>query len=223
MNPPDPTTMDQLSTIIAAAGVLGTACFGIVEALKWTALGRAGFGRIVAYLGPELLGALQIAYGAQYRKLLVAQYREDSQQQTAVAKTLRQGVRLGLTATNAEALATFLGTVEPKALLAAVNKIAAGSDLATGDRGAIGRFEAAVDARIDSALSRAKDVYLGTIRMAASGLAIVLSEVAERVLGPASHLTWVGALLVGIVAVPLAPVANDLVAALQAATKALRS
>jgi len=212
-----------LGTIVAAAGALGTACFGIVEALKWTPLGAAGFGSVVRYLGADLLGALRIAYGPDYRRLLRAQYREDSQQQATIAKTLRQGVRIGLTADNAEALAKFLCTVDASALKTAVKNVAAGGQLASADRGAIGRYELAVDARIDAALSRAKDVYLGTIRVAASILAIIIAQVAVRALGDTSHLTAVGALLVGIVAVPLAPIANDLVAALQAATKALRS
>jgi hypothetical protein len=222
-----PLGVDSLGTIVAAAGALGTACFGVIEALKWTPLGESGYGQIPRYLGSDLLGALRIAYGTQYERLLRAQYREDSQQQTGIAKALRQGVRIGLTASNAEAVAVYLGSVPPQALKKAVEAAATNSDgtatLSSDDRGALGRFELAVDARIDSALSRAKDVYLGTIRVTASLLAIAIAEGVAAVLGDASHLSQIGALLVGIVAVPLAPVANDVVAALQAATKALRS
>jgi hypothetical protein len=221
------TTADTVGTIIAAAGALGTACFGIVEALKWTPLGEAGFGQIIKFLGPDLLGALKVAYGEQYEKLLRAQYRQDSQQQTLIAKSLRQGVRLGLTPANAPALATYLGTVSPTSLQTAATSIDNGMALAAADQNAIGRFETAVDARIDSALSQAQDAYLGTIRCVAALLAIVIAEAVQMMLDPPSQThsptNYFVALIVGLVAVPLAPIANDVVSALQAATKALRS
>jgi hypothetical protein len=210
--------MTSLSGAIAAAGALGTASFGIVEALKWTPLGAAGFGQIDSYLGPELNASLRIAYGPEVEKLLRAQYRQDSQTQATIAKSLRQGIRIGLTSGNAEGIAGFLGTVEPQALKQAATKVLQCAALTDADRAAIGRFELAADARIESALSRAQDVYLGSIRGAASLCAIALAELTALILGSDLLL----GLLVGLVAVPLAPIANDVVAALQAATKAMR-
>jgi hypothetical protein len=215
---PTPDAMvNSLATFVAAAGALGTACFGIVEGLKWTSLGEMGFGRITDYLGSELLGALKIAYGPQYEKLLRAQYRQDSQTQAGIAKTLRQGVRIGLTAQNAAAISDFLGTVNAAALTQAVTAASAGVDLNATDRAAIGRFELAADARIDSALSSAKDAYLGSIRCTAALLAVIIAQLLAPILGAG----WDKALVLGIVAVPFAPIANDLVSAIQAATKAL--
>jgi hypothetical protein len=211
------TLITNLSTFIAGAGALGTACFGIVEGLKWTALGEFGFGQIKKYLGGPLLNALHVAYGPEYEKLLRAQYRQDSQTQAAIAKTLRQGVRIGLTAKNAAAIADFLGTVGSTELTAAAEDIAKAAHLTAGDRTAIGRFELAVDARIDSALSRAKDAYLGGVRCTAALLAIAIAQLVSYVLGG----EWNMALVLGIVAVPFAPIANDLIGALQAATKSL--
>jgi hypothetical protein len=220
-------TIDSLGKAIAAAGALGTACFGIVEALKWTPLGAAGFGQIKQYVGPEMQAALRVAYGADFEHLLRAQYRQDSQHQTTIAKSLRQGVRIGLTSNNAEAIATFLGTVEASALRSAVLKVEQAQPLSDDSRAAIGRFELAADARIDSALARAQDVYIGTVRSAASLLAIVLAEAAAWLLGTGADSVgpnvWLVGLLVGVVAVPLAPIANDVVGALQAATRALRA
>jgi hypothetical protein len=209
----------NLSTFIAGAGALGTACFGIVEGLKWTALGEAGFGQITKYLGPELLGALKIAYGPEYEKLLRAQYRQDSQTQAAIAKTLRQGVRVGLTSANAAGIAGFLGSVAAPALTAAAASAAQGANLSGDDRAAIGRFEMAVDARIDSALSSAQDAYLGFVRGAATLIALVFAEAVAAILGVSPLI----GLVLGIVAVPFAPIANDLVGALQAASKALKA
>jgi hypothetical protein len=215
---PTPDTMvNSLATFVAAAGALGTACFGIVEGLKWTSLGEMGFGRIINYLGTELLGALKIAYGPEYEKLLRAQYRQDSQTQAGIAKTLRQGVRIGLNSGNAAGISGFLGTVSPTALTQAAAAAAAGVDLSPTDRAAIGRFELAADARIDSALSSAKDAYLGSIRCTAALLAVVIAQLIAPILGA----RWDIALVLGIVAVPFAPIANDLVSAIQAATKAL--
>ncbi|HEV2227907.1 MAG TPA: hypothetical protein VGR86_03045 [Steroidobacteraceae bacterium] len=211
-------TISTLSSAIAAAGALGTASFGIVEGLKWTALGTAGFGCVGEYLGHDLVGCLRIAYGPDFERLLKAQYRQDSQSQAVIAKSLRQGVRIGLTTANAENVARFLGTVAPAALRQAAEAVEAATPLTDADRGAIGRFELAADARIASALSRAQDAYLGWVRGAASVCAIVLAIGAALAAG-AQPLDGV---IVGIVAVPLAPIANDVVAALQAATKAMR-
>jgi len=211
-------TISTLSGVIAAAGALGTASFGIVEGLKWTALGTAGFGCIGEYLGQDLVGCLRVAYGPDFERLLRAQYRQDSQAQSVIAKSLRQGVRIGLTAANAENVARFLGAVAPGSLKQAAAAVEAARALSDAERAAIGRFELAADARIASALSRAKDAYLGWVRGAASLCAIVLGVATALMLG--SEL--VDGVIVGIVAVPLAPIANDVVAALQAATKAMR-
>src|SRR4029077_14527972 len=168
-----------------------------------------------------------MAYGEDFHKLLQAQYRQDSQHQTTIGKSLRQGVRIGLKSNNAEAIARWLGTVDPAALKAAVANVEAGVALSDDNRGAIGRFELAADARIDSALARAQDLYIGTVRCAASALAIVLAEATAFLLGPGltggGPQTWLVGLLVGVVAVPMAPIANDVVSALQAATRALRA
>jgi hypothetical protein len=219
--------IDSLGHAVAAAGALGTASFGIVEALKWTPLGAAGFRQIHVYLGADLEGALRVAYGDEFSRLLEAQYRQDSQHQTLIGKSLRQGVRIGLTPENAPAIARFLGTIDPNGLRAAAVAVQNGQALTDDERGALGRFELAADARIASALSRAQDVYLGTVRCTASAISIAFAEVASFLLGtesvaPGLPSVWVVGLLVGIVAVPLAPIANDVVGALQAATKALR-
>jgi hypothetical protein len=100
---------------------------------------------------------------------------------------------------------------------AAAASVAAAVNLTADDRAAIGRFELAVDARIDSALSSAKHMYLGGIRCTAALLAMGISQLIAPILGA----RWDLALILGIVAVPFAPIANDLVGAIQAASKAL--
>ncbi len=217
--------LNSLSTAIGAAAALGTACFGIVEGLKWTPLGEAGFAQLKAFLGEGLLRALAVAYGPGYEALLRAQYRQDWAR-SPLAKTLRQGVRIGLTPENAAAIAHFLGSISPEALLQVAQKLkSCETPLGDQDRATIGRMELAADVRIDAALARAQDLYLGTVRLLAAVVAVVLAELAAA-LGstPGQFLAdgWLKGLLVGTLAVPLAPIANDLVSALQAATKALR-
>lgn len=216
--------INGLGAAIAAAGALGTACFGIVEGLKWTPLGEVGFGRIIRLLDVALKDALARAYGPEYEQLLRAQYREDWAD-SDLPKTLRQGVRLGLCVANAADIASFLGNVDPAALKTAAAKVDQNVPLADPDRTAIARFEMAVDVRIESALSLAEDTYLGGIRVAASVAAILLAELAALVIYQSTQWLdtgWIIGLFVGTLAVPLAPIANDVVAALQAATKALR-
>ena len=208
----------EVGNLVLGAGTLGTAAFGIVEALKWTPLGAAGFGRIKATLGVPLLAALKIAYGDDSEKLLRAQYCKGGGRDE-LARSLRQGVRVGLKAEHAEALAASAGAVVNAAdLKSAIESIAAGRDLDSTQRNVIGRFELAVDARIDSALALAQDTYLGSIRLAASAVAIGMALLSAMLLEVNLIWGWV----VGIAAVPLAPIANDVVGALQAATRAMK-
>jgi len=212
----------DLPTLALSVGALGTAAFGIVEALKWTNLGEAGFKQIEKLLGAAIVKTLRVAYGPNYEQLLRAQYRQDAHLQTGIGKTLRQGVRIGLNAENATLIAEELGTVDGESLATAARAVAEGGDIGADKRAVIGRFEVAVDARIESALSRAQDVYIGTMRVAASIVAILMSELVVLT-HSVTGVTQIQALLIGIAAVPMAPIANDVVGALQAATKALKA
>ena len=157
---------------------------------------------------------LRTAYGQDYETLLLGQYRGDSAE---LARTLRQGVRVGLTAEHAEKVAVFLGTVDGAVLEEAVKKAESGHDLPSELRNVIGRFELAADARIDAGLAKAQSVYATTLRVTASILALGIAGVVGLSLGR----FWQG-MLIGLCAVPLAPVAKDLVSALHAATAALK-
>jgi|SRR3989344_1392222 len=208
--------MENIGTIILATGALGTAAFGIVEALKWTRLGEAGFGAILKILGP-IIKTLEVAYGPDYRNLLRAQYRGD---QRELVRTIRQGVRIGLTTTNAGQAAMFLGTVDAKILGKAVQQVEEGKELPAELRNVLGRFELAVDARIDAALALAKNNYVGAVRGAASIAALLIALSVGFYLGGDAVFK---AILVGVAAVPLAPISKDLMTALQSASKAIRA
>lgn len=207
--------MENIGTIILATGALGTAAFGIVEALKWTRLGEAGFGAILKVLGP-IVQLIQTAYGPDYERLLRAQYRGDARDLT---RTIRQGARVGLTPENATRAAEFLGMVDGASLAEAARQVAQGQELTAQLRNILGRFELAVDARIDAALMLAQNQYVGATRGSASIIAILIAIIVGIYLGKEY---FVQAILVGVAAVPLAPIAKDVVNALQSASKAIR-
>lgn len=217
--------MGQLGELVLAAGVIGTAAFGIVDGLKWLWIGRLGFGQIKNRLG-ALTSALQNAYGPDALDLLEAQYR-NGRTKGDLPKTLRRGVRIGLTPTNAENLAEHVGTVDGGELKAIATSIAEGISLDSSQRGILGRYELAVDARLDAALGLAEQSYKSGARLHAAGIAVVLALLAATTLGTAvdGQMTWelmIKAFIVGIAAVPLAPIAKDVAKALQSANKAFR-
>jgi hypothetical protein len=220
----------DLVQMILAAGALGTAAFGIVDGLKATAIGAAGFPALTAMLGP-LKTALAKAYGDEYLELLKAQYR-DRRGTGPLSRTVRQGVRLGLTKDNAAQLATFLGEgiVDRSSLAGIAEKIATGVKLTDSERGLLGRFELAVDTRIEAAVALAEEKYKLTTQWWASGTAVALALIAAWALGTQKpdFLVWekvlfIKGMIVGLVAVPLAPIAKDVASALQSATKALKA
>jgi hypothetical protein len=214
--------MDNIGTIVLAAGALGTAAFGIVEAAKWMRfIGEAGFRRIPGLLGP-IYPLYAIAYGDGYETLLRSQYRGDNRE---LMRTLRQGARIGLTPDNAEAAAKFLGNLDTARLKQAAAEIGKGAPLGDDLRNVVGRFELAVDARIDAAMVRALDDYKAAVRLWASIVAFVIAVLVglhiDRVENGDGHLLLI-AILVGAVAVPLAPMAKDLASALNNAAQAIR-
>ena len=208
--------MENLGTIVLAVGALGTAAFGIVEALKWTGVGLFGFGQIVRVLGEPVMAALQVAYGAEYQELLKAQYRA-SRTSGELPRSLRQGARIGLTPETAPALARKLGVVEEGDLVAVAEALQAGETLSEVQRGVLGRYELALDARIDAALALANSTYIGYIRVLASGVAVVIA----LIVGSIQNVPLMTSLIVGVAAVPFAPIAKDLAGALRAGARAL--
>jgi hypothetical protein len=206
--------MDNIGTIVLATGALGTAAFGIVEALKWTRfVGLIGYSRLVDLLGP-IWGTLERAYGAAYEEVLSGQYRGDRGE---LVRMIRQGVRIGLTVENAPHVAGFLGVVDGADLAQAASRLKDAETMSKEHQQVLGRYELAVDARIESALAMAQSQYAGMMRTIASFIALGIGG------GVGIYLSepFLG-FLIGLAAVPLAPIAKDLVSALQAATMALK-
>lgn len=207
---------DYPGTTVLAIGALGTAAFGIVEGLKWTWIGLYGFRQIKDLLGEPVMKALAIAYGPEYMRLLKAQYRAN-RTADALPTTLRQGARVGLTPETAEELAKQVGVVGGEDLRRVASTACKGVELESADRNILARFELALDARVDAALALADDKYVGGVRITASVVAIFIAWL----VGQSANVDLWAWLVVGIVAVPVAPIAKDVASALQSASKAL--
>jgi hypothetical protein len=108
--------------------------------------------------------------------------------------------------------------VDAAKLKEAARAVEAGQELPIELRNVLGRFELAVDARIDAALTLALDRYVRAVKWAASLVALIIA------LSVGIYLNRIfEGLIVGLAAVPLAPIAKDLVSALKAASDAIRA
>jgi hypothetical protein len=208
--------MNSLTEIILATGALGTAAFGLVEALKWTRLGESGFRHIRLVMGKLLFDNLAIAYGNEYEKILRSQYRGNHDE---LLRMLRQGVRLSLQPGNVTDMINALGqaAIDNQYLVKAIEQMHS-DNMSPEARNALGRFELAVDTRIEAALARAKEAYIGRMRMVAT----VISLGTAVLIGFFMDQKLLHSIIIGLAAVPIAPVTKDIVAAISAASKALR-
>lgn len=240
-----------LGTVTLAVGALGAASYGVVDGMKlvpWIEL--AGFERLFSAGGAAggrmwptktkagldpLFPALKAAYGTDAMDLLKTQYRA-GRAKGDLPRTLRQGVRIGFgmfSPKDIETAATGLGVAGDVASLAASalelarqqRPPAAGEapkalpTVGDDQRAALARLETTIDARVDAALALAQMQYITQTKVLAMIVALVIA------FGVGLYLEQhpVYCFLVGIAAVPLAPVAKDLATALQEAVKIFRA
>lgn len=214
---------------IAATGALGTAASGLVDASKafGGGISNVGFKRIQAALHP-FHGALQSAQ-SDWVATIRANWINGTpmEDQKTTAKSL---IRLGLSSKNAAGMAAA-GHVNPTDLVATVTAIEKGAALTPDQVTLLGRFSAAIDAAMDGGFERADQEYRNASKLWAGIAAVVLAACGGWLVGtphmdPVDYLRSVEfgeAILVGIIAVPLAPVAKDLTSSLQAAVTALKA
>lgn len=226
---------DALATtvsVITAMGALGTAAFGLVDATKAFAGGvsNIGFGAILGALRP-FDAALDQAT-PDWRATLRANWingvaKED---QKTAAKTL---IRLGISATNVDALATA-GHVDQADLRRALTAIEKGAPLSIADAQLFGRLNAVIDAVMDAGYELGDQRYRNACKLIAGLVAIGLAAwagflvkdlpiVATLKSQPdyiGSRLFW-WALFAGAVSVPVAPIAKNLASSLQDAATAV--
>jgi hypothetical protein len=217
-------SFDNVLATIAATGGLGLAAMSLVDALKAIPGGgvsRIGFGHILRVL--KLFDQVMArAAGDRWEGVVLAHWingRPRDEQMGAIRALLR----LGLNTDTARQLAE-IGNVDAEALGEAAAKLVAGAPLDEVEINLIGRAEAAVEARLDAAFDLADQAYRNIARALAGVIAVVLAVVAANFLAtPENPIDWRVAVLVGLLAVPIAPIAKDLVGALTAASRAVKA
>jgi hypothetical protein len=216
-----------LTQTIAAIGALGTAAFGIVDASKsaFSFINRIGLSHIRQTIdlltpgpaGVNSLGRRQILETVEANWINGA----DLNRQKCTAVSLIQG---HLIATNAAGLAQNTN-VDSSTLEAIAGNTLSGVMLSPQQTAVQTRFELIVNTLIDEAYQRADERYRNGTRSLAACVAVLLAIAGGWVLlgsrfWELDHVAC--ALLVGLLAVPLAPMAKDVSSALAAATDALQ-
>ncbi len=224
----------NLGQIITAIGGLGTAAFGLLEACKpvmpW--INRIGFGGIrdaVAALSPEEANA-NSALNALPKNQILDSVRAnwvngtDLASQKAIAKSL---VKLHLNAGNAAALAAQT-SVDATVLKTVATKTAAGTALLQPESDLFSRFDLIVTAQLDAAYQHADQVYRNWTRALAAMIAVLLAVAGGWALGGKEFWSMsdpsnlASAVLVGLLATPLAPIAKDISTALATAANTMQ-
>jgi len=210
-----------------AVGALGTAATGLVDTTK--VFGPYGTSRVgFTFIKTALNRLLPIDSDAEHSGLI----REDildtllanwlngmeSGAQKAAAASF---VKLHLNAQSADALAAATH-VDPDTLKAVASKVAmAGKPegaLTAEEADTFGRFDLAVAALIDKAYQRADQRYRNVCKTLACVVAVVLAVISNGQMGKLP--TW-QAVMIGLIATPLAPIAKDLASAIQTASTTL--
>jgi hypothetical protein len=229
--------LQGLPDIITAVGGLGTAAFGLVDSTKVFGGGvnRIGFKRIatsVRKLTPKMtvgltqervLGTLR---GNWYNGTAL-------NDQKAIAKSL---IKQGLNPENAEELALQTG-VDKVVLGLVAAKIKAGTALLATESDVYSRFDFVLTALLDEVYQLADQAYTNWTRVWASIFSIVLALVGGAILHESNMAhaaanavkeAYLGstdmkvALVAGLLATPLAPIAKDLSSALAAAVNTMQ-
>ncbi len=219
-------TLSQLSTIIAAVGAVGTAAFGLVDAFKALpggGISRAGFKFIrqtILKLAPDV--ASLDGTGLSRDSLL---YTLQSQwingtattDQINIAKSL---IKLRLTPDTSAALASATG-VDAAILSQIAASIQSGTALTTQQSDVYGRFDLLLTTLLDQAYQRADQRYRNCAKATAVPIAVALAVIAA--LAIPNQITLTQAVLVGLIATPIAPVAKDIASAITTAGQAIQS
>lgn len=220
----------SLPDVIMAVGGLGTAAFGVLEAIKpvFPTINHIGFGGIriaISTLTPDDAGGGAPVNALPRNKVLdslLANWANgnDLGNQKTIAKSL---IKLHLSAGNAAALATATN-VDPALLTQAAASIAAGTALTQQQTDAYSRFDLIVTALIDEVYQHADLYFRNWMRCLAAAIAVVLA-VAGGYVVESGFQNWgqlLAAVMVGLLATPLAPIAKDVATALATAVNTMQ-
>ncbi|MGO9336627.1 MAG: hypothetical protein ACLPY1_03870 [Terracidiphilus sp.] len=227
--------LQNLPQIVTAIGGLGTAAFGLVDSTKVLGGGvnRIGFGHIASTVSNLTQGAA--ATGLTQSKIvdtLRANWYNgtDLTSQKAIAKSL---IKVGLNPGNAPALAAATG-VDAGVLGAVATSIGTGTPLTAPQTDVFARFDFILTALLDEVYQDSDQAYTNGTRILASIFALVLALIGGWTLFANANAAnpnavywgtsdmWM-ALVAGILATPLAPIAKDLSSAIATAVNTMQA
>jgi hypothetical protein len=218
-------SLPDLGAALAGLSALSTAAFGLLDATKWLGGGVSNLGtRTLRRALDPFEAPLAAALGAdQWWPVVRASWLNGVAKDTQKAKAMAL-IKLGLSPQTAPMIAAA-SHVKADALTEAARKLENGESLTDADLNVVGRMNAAVEALMDAAFERADQQYRNGCRFWAGVVALGLS------VGVWALWKWQGqgapawwqALLVGVLAVPVAPLAKDLTSGLSAAIGALKA
>jgi len=223
----------ELATAITAIGALGTAAFGVVDATKAFGGGvsNAGFTFIEQLLtelapnddGVPVESAITHAAISQTLKATWLNGASASDQKS----TLKSLIKLRLNPKTAEVLARVTG-VDPGVLGGVADSINEGQSLTPAQLNVYGRFDLLLSTMIDRAYQRADQRYRNVAKAVACLVAVILAEIAAWAmtgwnLSSGTSFKFVEALIAGLLATPIAPIAKDLATGITTAANAVQS
>ena len=217
--------LTRLPAIIMAVGGLGTAAFGLVDALKVLpggGISRAGFKfirRVILRLAPEVASLEPTGLGrGAIVQTLESQWinGNDANAQINIAKSL---IKLRLTPDTAEALAKATGVDSVILSQVAVN-IQSGTALTTQQSDVYGRFDLLLTTLLDQAYQRADQRYRNVAKATAIPVSVALALIAAKVMP--NQISTAQAALLGLISTPIAPIAKDISSAISSAVQAIK-
>jgi hypothetical protein len=226
-------SLDQIviSDCIAAIAGLGTASYALVDSSKafWGGASNHGFGnieRVLTSLYPEDIDktdrsnplSLPAVLATLKASWLNGMALAD---QKAIAKSL---VKLRLDEDNAVHLAKVTG-VDVIILTNIAKNIASGTSLSQPESDVFGRFDLILTTLLDEGYQRADQKYRNCAKAWSAAVSVALALVGGWVVNGgnlASGRDIVIAIVIGLLATPLAPISKDLTSALSASVRAMQ-
>jgi hypothetical protein len=214
----------DVTIVVSSVAAIGTAAYGLVDTSKaiWGGISNLGFGFIKDALMP-FERALKVVNETAPFELARANWLNgmDKADQKAAIKGL---IRLGTTSETAGDLARAVKGISSDVLERVARKIENIEALDDSELAVLARFDAVVDARLDAAFERADQRYRNSARFAAAIIAVLLAEAgAWTVYGKFDQSIFLTGLFVGLIAVPMAPIAKDLTSAISTAVSSFKA
>nr|WP_316654883.1 hypothetical protein [uncultured Gellertiella sp.] len=212
----------DIPTLIAAIAALGTASFGLVDASKMAYGGasRMGYGYLKQALQPYLPALAEVNRADPLATVFANWINSVAKaDQKAATKSM---IRLGVTPSNAAEVARAAPGIDPAAFAGAAGRAYRGEKLSEEDFNLLSRFDAIVDVQLDAAYERADQFYRNGSKAAAVAVSVGLALTGSLMINGQDGKDLGLAVLVGLLATPIAPISKDLASALTAAVQALK-